>query len=34
MNLLLLVIGLAIVVLGITFGGMYLLNKAIDDTNR
>lgn len=34
MNLLLLVIGLAIVVLSITFGSMYLLNKSIDDTNR
>jgi len=34
MQLLGLVIVLAIVVLGITFGSMYLLNKAIDGTNR
>jgi len=34
MQLLALVIVLAIVVLSITFGSMYLLNKAVDGSNR
>jgi hypothetical protein len=34
MNLLLLVIATAIVVLGLAFTGMFLLNKAVDGTGR
>jgi hypothetical protein len=34
MQLLFLVIGVAVVVLGIVIGGMYLLNRAIDGSNR
>jgi hypothetical protein len=34
MQLLLLVIAVALVVLGITFTGMYLLNRAIDGSSR
>jgi hypothetical protein len=34
MELLLLVIAVALVVLSITVGGMYLLNRAIDGSNR
>jgi hypothetical protein len=34
MALLLLVIGCAVFVLGLSFGGMYLLNKAIDGADR
>ena len=34
MALLFLVIACAVVVLGLSFGGMYLLNKAIDSAER
>jgi len=34
MQLLLLVIAVALVVLGITFTGMYLLNRSIDGSSR
>ena len=34
MNLLLLVIAVAIVVLGLSFTGLYYLNKAVDEADR
>jgi hypothetical protein len=34
LQLLLLVIAVAIGVLGLTFGGMYLLNKSVDQSGR
>ena len=34
MALLLLVIGVAVFVLGLSFAGMYLLNKSVDQSGR